>query len=437
MRNIMYYTGNYFPDIWLIGQLSMKKNVFISYTRQNLGEQTAQHIEQQLSAAGYDVFLDKKRLKAGDTWADKIYNTIRATDAMIVLLELATAESDWVQREVDVARGLHITIIPIVIAPDTDVIMALERLALEHIQAEFYDDSATWFSNFQIILDDCIKKTRDNQRLIIDLIEKKNVSSKARDKKRYASFQLSAGEHLCKIYLATGNMLSFRGIDVIVNSENDYMQMARAYESDTVSGDLRYLGSLRQSGNRIIEDTMQIELDQQVEAYGGRPIGLGQVLVTHSGHTRSELREETRARFIFHVSAVRVSREAQKKLQPIENKDGIKTAVRRCLDLVVALNENLGIFSPENTQTYEAECEIAEAGKYKPISSIIFPLFGTGTGGRSARAVIPAMLDGIESFLLNRDDEQMVREIYLCAYSVDDVQVAQELMSRRFEEVKK
>jgi hypothetical protein len=93
------------------------------------------------------------------------------------------------------------------------------------------------------------------------------------------------------IHLAGGDMTEFRDIDVFVNSENDYMQMARAFERKSISSSLRYLGACFDKANRLLEDTVQDELTKKVESeLGPRPLGHYAVVVTSAGHADSDLR---------------------------------------------------------------------------------------------------------------------------------------------------
>lgn len=93
------------------------------------------------------------------------------------------------------------------------------------------------------------------------------------------------------------------GIDVLVNSENDYMQMARFFETRTVSSLLRRRGA-RISGGKYV-DTVQQELDFQL-GDRARPVQAAEVFITSAGGPDSKLATENKARYIFHVAAVQV-----------------------------------------------------------------------------------------------------------------------------------
>lgn len=111
--------------------------VFVSYKKKKEREapQLALDIATKLEEDyHYKVFIDQKRLKPGKEWEKEIYDNIHKSDVLIVLLEAETAKSDWVQREVDVARGAHVSILPLQIADEIDFKDAVDRLALDNIQ---------------------------------------------------------------------------------------------------------------------------------------------------------------------------------------------------------------------------------------------------------------------------------------------------------------
>ena len=112
-----------------------KPRVFISYRNAELSIHVASQMMKELKRRGYDdIFYDKdgdRKIRGGDAWARTIYENIWESDVMVVLLEQSTALSDWVQREVDVARGAHISILPVkIVAADPDIREAQEKLAL-------------------------------------------------------------------------------------------------------------------------------------------------------------------------------------------------------------------------------------------------------------------------------------------------------------------
>ena len=70
------------------------------------------------------------------------------------------------------------------------------------------------------------------------------------------------------------------------------MQMARIFESRTVSSLLRFYGSKLDEAGRIAEDTIQDELNQinRKERVRTRPVKPGMVIVTSAAHLSSYLK---------------------------------------------------------------------------------------------------------------------------------------------------
>src|SRR5262245_55549030 len=92
-----------------------KLHVFISYKKHD-GETPAYatNIAETLrDKYGFEVFIDVQRIQTADEWEKKIYNEIHKADVLILLLEPETANSEWVQREVDFARGSCVVVLPL------------------------------------------------------------------------------------------------------------------------------------------------------------------------------------------------------------------------------------------------------------------------------------------------------------------------------------
>ena len=133
-----------------------------------------------------------------------------------------------------------------------------------------------------------------------------------------------------------------RTIDVYVNSENNYMQMARIFESKTVSSLLRFYGSKLDEAGRIDEDTIQDELNQIIRKEGirTRPVMPGIVIATSAGHASSYLRKRLKARYIFHTATVIVEGDGiDKKLQCRLSSSEIQQCVRKTLEKVAEVDK--------------------------------------------------------------------------------------------------
>lgn len=411
--------------------------VFISHRNVQPSNDEAKRLQKRLNdERGYDCFFDKESLKGGDNWKAKIHSSIRDSDVLILMIQ-KDSESDWVRREVDIARGANVNILPIVLAePNEDIAPVQAKLDLGDIQYMQYtdsvaDDNPQIFNDLVERIEILSKLTRDNQKTWLKNLEQRRKVKKADDKEVHRTYPVNGTDF--KIHISTGDITKLKGIEVLVNSENDYMQMARIYERATLSSALRREGSYITKG-RIREDTVQDELDEQIkysDDYCGRPIVMGQVIPTTAGHPDSTLRLNG-ARYIFHAAIVRVDAITRNEnLVPIETDDGLRRAVHNCLSLISEVDSQNGIILPEKSSNYERHKQEAEG--YQKIKSIIFPIFGAGHAGRSAFDVIRPMGMAFKSFALaNKDNKELkLSDIYLCVFSETELAFAE----KTFEEI--
>ena len=412
------------------GQDTRNIRVFISYLNDNPSKYIAALIAEVLGERfGYTVFFDvyKLRPNGGKKWSDTLFEEARTADVLIVLLQPETAKSDWVQREVDTARGANVSILPIKVSRSVVITDALEKLAIDDLQYLEFEDHNLDYNAIVSSIESLAQQTRRRQtEWYLNLKDSRKVKRPAISVARKSSFFLYEAPNV-RVHIAQGDMTEMGGIDVLVNTENNYMQMARVFESDTLSSRLRYQGS--HIVNKVVrDDTVQRYLNESIKHDPNLqiPVPVPCVIVTHAGYEKSKLRQKFGARYIFHVAAVSVS-SSRDKIQPVNTDEEVIECVNSALEEILEVDANSGVISFEGCETYADE--MSAKSTYKPIESIILPLFGAGRGGRSASVVIPAMVDGIKSFLLAQRNNSALRlkEVYLCIYSKSDVDLAEQV----------
>lgn len=422
----------------------MSHNVFLSYRNKPLGNAVVRELHRYLEKEhGCTVFWDKTTLHAGDNWSDEIYDAIRSSDVLIVVMEANVLDSDWVQREVDLAHGAHVRILPLYVVGE-DVEAVAKKLGIEAKQRLAYDTGEPPLESVWAEIQRLAALTRKAQEAFVKDLKGKwdnrPIDPKvARKSANRGTFQ--HGDHPARLRLISGDITAFKNIDVIVNTENDYLQMARVYEAHTVSSRLRYYGSLIDHPNKLLlEDTVQMELDAYAAYTGrGRPIGPAQVIVTTSGHPESKL-AEAGIRYIFHAITVIVAHQFQEKMQAIDN-DGITTCVINTLKAVEQVNERRGVVSQEKLEFNDGvnirkpyEQQMQQTSSYQPITSIIFPLFCAGQAGRPTGQIIQPMLNGFRDFLEQTPNTSLT-DIHLCVYYEHDIPTVEQAMGTTFERV--
>lgn len=409
--------------------------VFISYRNIPYSKAEGNFLANALkNDFGYEVFIDTQELKnkGGVKWAETIYENIHNSDVLIVLLEQETHLSEWVQREVDVARGAHVSILPIAIIEEAELAKVLrdvqDKLAITEMQFLNFSSKSANFSPIIESIESLSKRTRDNQKGWMDKLRDLRFAKRASSNDaEFATYEVLPGRKIC---LASGDMTELPNLDVLVNSENNYMQMARIYESAVLSSALRREGSYIKAG-KLLEDSVQLELDQQVmkgEGFGSRPIEMEQVIPTHAGHAKSPL-VKNGARYIFHASTVYVH-PRNRSVTPIQTDASVRQTVLNCLNLFLEVHENKGVISPVGTKAYQQEHKAVDAYTLKPIKNIVFPLFGAGQGGRSTIEVAPPMIETFKSFFQKNKKtvDFPIESIHLCVFTEVDVAIVKSIM---------
>ncbi len=90
-----------------------KPYVFVSYARVDYEPVNA--VVQELNAQGIDTWTDIKNLTPGEDWGAAIGRAIRETEAMLVFISPASAQSTWILNEFRMAQGEGVRILPILL----------------------------------------------------------------------------------------------------------------------------------------------------------------------------------------------------------------------------------------------------------------------------------------------------------------------------------
>jgi O-acetyl-ADP-ribose deacetylase (regulator of RNase III) len=375
----------------------------------------------------YEPWVDNAGLAAGMRWETEIYRQLLASDVLVVLIGPGTSESEWVRREIALANALGISVVPVGFDLTEEAMMQEARaLSISDLQWRVT-------ANIRLNRGDALRAelegdlgsasaaTQDRQRVMLDELwsRRLTVRKKAADNQKAKSFDLVSRHGHVALHVASGDIARIRGIDVIVNSENDYMQMARFFESHAVSSVLRRRGARVKDGR--YQDTIQQELDWQLRERG-RPVQASEVFATSAGGPDSALAKVNKARVILHVAAVQAV-DAESRVIPYKHPHQVEASVRAALSAFAALNQEHGVFSPPGTEQRAEQERLAALGDGE-LRSIIFPLLGTGQGGANAAEVIDPIVDGLVGFLSdaeNRAVAEVLEDVYISAYTQDDV----------------
>jgi O-acetyl-ADP-ribose deacetylase (regulator of RNase III) len=203
-----------------------------------------------------------------------------------------------------------------------------------------------------------LSSSRDS--LVYAVLPGLEVTAGRRQISDYHVYKYLLTEHPHKeLWLVTGDLrhvnlnaeLHDQPIDIWVSSENINMQMARVFDN-SVSALIRYLGAKKDEIGEIVEDCIADELRAKMR--GRQQVNPGTVVATGSGwlcHTH-------KVRRIYHAATVYGT--IGGGFFPIDR-------IENCVTAALA----------------QADVESGEErnGQRPHYTSILFPLFGTGTGG--------------------------------------------------------
>ncbi len=409
--------------------------LFISYKTgpdEGLTSQ-ANSLKHRLEDSGYDVWMDDE-LEYGLEWNKQIYEQIPQCDILLLLVSEQSANSIWVRREVDVAKGAKVHIIPLLIRTVANIADVLQEFDLRNIQTLDYRRSTQHeFKSLLETIEEQKGRSFKEQEKWLEALKRRHALKRTLiqpSNQEYAVYGLNGANQNCRLILATGNIVDMKDIDVFVNTENDYMQMARCFESTTVSSMLRYQGSLIDE-NELRDDTVQDELNLMVTTrFGRRPIPEGVIIVTSSGHPDSELCRENNAYYIFHAATVAVTGYGtQRQMNPIAL-PVVKECVKRLLKRVIPdVDNKKGVISPENTPQRLKQEQRTESG-YVPIRSVIFPLFGTGHAKRPTDEAADSMIEGFAEFI-HETPNTNIEKIYLCIHYHEELAIVEAVLNQK------
>jgi hypothetical protein len=385
----------------------------------------------------YDPWIDDAELAAGMEWESEIYRHLIASDILVVLIGPGTSQSEWVRREIALASALGISVVPVGSRiAEEQMTKETKDLSIDRLQYVITHNidlqrGPALLAELDGPLQQAVQATRKRQRDVLGDLWSRQASKpiKAPDNKKAAAFNLDTGYGSIVLYVASGDVAKIRRVDALVNSENDYMQMARFFESWTVSSILRRRGARMKDGR--YQDTIQQELDWQLRARG-RPVQASEVFATSAGGPDSDLAKINKVRVILHVAAVQAV-DAERRVIPYKYPGDIEASVRRVLSVMADLNEKSGVFSPEGSDQRAEQEQLAAAGKGQ-LKSVLFPLLGTGQGGAETSQVIDPMVEGLVGYLSDSDNVALtgtLEEVYISAYSQDDLDTVKAVLGKR------
>lgn len=150
-------------------------HVFISYSRKD--QSTARRLADDLRHHGYDVWMDD-RIEYGGQWLKVIFEAIRESSAVIVLMSPEAEKSDWVEKEYLYAKQLQKLVLPLML--DEYIIPYFLNLQVSAITAEEGLPNKLYHQLEEVLT----PQDQTGQMVITPILESKTHSSPSKFKKR-------------------------------------------------------------------------------------------------------------------------------------------------------------------------------------------------------------------------------------------------------------
>ena len=86
-------------------------HLFISYSRRDTD--VVNQLVNQLETAGYETWIDLEGIRGGDQWRRQIVEAVESADVFILALSKDSVTSINVRKELDLAEGKGLRVIPV------------------------------------------------------------------------------------------------------------------------------------------------------------------------------------------------------------------------------------------------------------------------------------------------------------------------------------
>ncbi|HYM76871.1 MAG TPA: toll/interleukin-1 receptor domain-containing protein [Candidatus Dormibacteraeota bacterium] len=97
----------------LLGLLRKRRRLFISYKRSESAA-VAQQLYHALDERSFDVFLDTLSVRPADDFQEQLWHRMTDSDVVILLYTQSVHRSGWVEKEIDRAIGMKISVLQLI-----------------------------------------------------------------------------------------------------------------------------------------------------------------------------------------------------------------------------------------------------------------------------------------------------------------------------------
>ena len=116
----------------MTAEITTRLKVFVSYARSD-GSALAEELVTALEVAGFEGYLDRHDISAGEDWEQRLDTLIRQADTVVFLITPSAVASERCTWELDLARALAKRIIPVLGLPCAEATIPVDLRRLNFI----------------------------------------------------------------------------------------------------------------------------------------------------------------------------------------------------------------------------------------------------------------------------------------------------------------
>jgi|GEM_PF-3007982 len=372
--------------------------VFISHSTKD--DSFIDELVAELKSHGIDTFVDHQSIQFADNWAIAINQALRECEQMIVVISPDSCGSKMCLKEWIYFTDRDKEIIPIKYRPTENFPFLFGDLQWVDMQSpDKYKKNVTKLVEY--ISDDIVKRPTDDTTIKTraQILPESDDSLPAQLHLRY---QLSR-QHGRYVGIATGNIAEIKGVDVIVNSENDRLRMARP-EEKSVSAAINAFSMKYDPFSNYEECPVEDALNDHRRQVKKARFAPATVVPTISGQLI-----HNGIRHILHVVSVQSGGHKQNFI-PYSS-----LILGRCVTNTLRKVDEL------NTSLYAEDDDL-------PLTRIVFPIMGTGDGGGNLEDITPRLVECAIDYL--EQSNTRIQEVYFVAYSQRQLELLQGIFGR-------
>lgn len=372
--------------------------VFISHSTKD--DSFIDKLVGELQNNGIQTFVDHHNIQIADNWATSISNALDECEQMIVVISPDSCDSKMCLKEWIYFTDRDKEIIPIKYK-ETDkfpfLFVDLQWVDME--SADKYDINVSKLVEF--IDDDIVLYPTDSSA-----IKSRTQSLPESDDQLPAQLLLrhpitrSPNQY---VGIATGNIAEIKGVDVIINSENDRLRMARPEEKSVSAA----LNAFSMKYNPF-ENTEECPVEDALSAYRNK-VNIARFPSATVVETISGQLLQNGIRHILHAVSVE-SAGYEGKFTPFSN-----LILGRCV------TNSLKKIDELNSTLYPSQNDI-------PLTRIVFPIFGTGDAGGDIHDIAPRLIENSIEYL--EINETLIKEVYFVAFTQKHLEKLQQVFNK-------